>query len=47
LCGDLKERDKLEDKRVDARKILKWIFKKSDGKAWTGFIWLRIGRDGG
>jgi len=23
--------------------ILKLIFKKWDGKAWTGLIWLRIG----
>jgi hypothetical protein len=22
-------------------------FKKWDGDAWTGFIWLRIGRGGG
>jgi hypothetical protein len=23
--------------------ILKWSFKKNDGKTWTGLIWLRIG----
>jgi hypothetical protein len=23
--------------------ILKWIFKKGGGEAWTGFIWLRLG----
>ena len=23
--------------------MLQWIFKKYDGEAWTGFIWLRIG----
>jgi hypothetical protein len=23
--------------------ILKWIFRKWDGKAWTGLFWLRIG----
>jgi hypothetical protein len=27
--------------------ILKCIFKKWDGKAWTGLIWLRIGTVGG
>jgi hypothetical protein len=29
------------------RIILKWIFKKWDGAAWTGLIWLRIGTGGG
>ena len=33
LWGDLRERDNLEDLSVDARTILKWIFKKSNGKA--------------
>jgi hypothetical protein len=32
---------------VDGRIILKWILKKYDVRAWTGFIWLRIGTDGG
>jgi hypothetical protein len=27
--------------------ILKLILKKLDGRAWTGFIWLRIGTSGG
>jgi hypothetical protein len=27
--------------------ILKWIFNKWDGGAWTGLIWLRIGRGAG
>jgi hypothetical protein len=26
--------------------ILKWILKKQCGRAWTGFIWLRIGTNG-
>jgi len=26
--------------------ILRWIFRKCDGMAWTGFIWLRIGTGG-
>ena len=26
--------------------ILRWIFKKWNGVAWTEWIWLRIGTDG-
>jgi hypothetical protein len=26
--------------------ILNWIFKKWDGRAWTGLIWLWIGTGG-
>jgi hypothetical protein len=32
---------------VDGRIILKLIFKKWDGMAWPGLIWLRIGAGGG
>jgi hypothetical protein len=44
--GNLIERDNLEDPDIDARIILKWIFKKWDGEAWTGFICFRIGTSG-
>jgi hypothetical protein len=32
----------LQDLGVDLKVILKWITKKLDGRAWTGFIWLSI-----
>jgi len=38
LVGTLGERDHLEDRDLDGRIILKWIFKKWDGGAWTGLI---------
>ena len=45
--GNLRDRDQLEDAGLDERIISKWIFKKSDGEAWTGLNWLRIGTGGG
>jgi hypothetical protein len=37
------DRDHLKDIGVDVRIILKWILKKWDKMAWTGFLWLRTG----
>ena len=40
--------DQLErDISVDGRTKLKWIFKKWNGSAQTGLLWLRIGAGGG
>ena len=44
--GNLRERDHLEDRGIDGRIILRWIFRKWDVTVWTGSIWLRI-RTGG
>jgi hypothetical protein len=43
---DLGERDHNEYIGVDGMIIFKWI-KKSDGKTWSGLLWLRIGTGGG
>jgi len=31
---------------LDERIILQWIIRKRETEAWTGMIWLRIGRSG-
>jgi len=41
----MRERDHLED--PDGRIILSWIFRKWDGGAWIGLIWLMKGTGGG
>jgi hypothetical protein len=46
LVGNLRKGDLLEDRGVDGRIILKWIF-EMDAGVWTGLIWLRIGTGGG
>ena len=45
--GNLREGDHLGRPGVDGVIILRWIFRKWNGGAWTGLIWLRIGTGGG
>jgi hypothetical protein len=40
--ADLKEIYKLGDTGIDGRTLLGRILRKYEGRAWTGFIWLRI-----
>jgi hypothetical protein len=40
-------KDHLENLSMDGRIILRWIFSKWDGEAWTGLTWLRTGTGGG
>ena len=45
--GNLRERANLDDKHVDRKIILGWIFRKWEGVVGTGRSWLRIGTGGG
>jgi len=45
--GNLTERDHLNNPGIDGRITLRWIFRKQDWGAWTGLIWLRLGKEVG
>jgi len=41
-CGECIGKKATKFRNPDRRIILEWILKKSFGKAWIEFIWLRI-----
>jgi hypothetical protein len=45
--NNLKGKDHSEDLGVDGKIILERMLGKWGGKAWIGFIWLRIRTSGG
>ena len=47
LLGNLNETCRLKDVGVKGRIIINWVLRKQDGRAWTEFIWVRIGISGG
>jgi hypothetical protein len=47
LDGKSKGKRPLEDLDVDGKTTLEWILGKLGGRAWNGFIWLRIRTNGG
>jgi hypothetical protein len=44
---NIKERDHLKDLGVNVRILIKWIFKRENERAWSLFVWLRVGATGG
>ena len=46
-CGNLRERNHLEDPGIDGRIILRFFFRKFDVGYFTRSIWLRLWTGGG
>jgi len=46
-CGDLKERDRLDNPHLGGWIILGWISRRWDMGIWTGLGWSRIETGGG
>jgi hypothetical protein len=44
LVGKPEGKSYLEDPGVDGNIILRWIFRMWNVEAWTGSLWLRIGK---
>jgi len=40
---ELREREHLENLRVNGKILLKYTFKKWNRDAWIGLLWLRVG----
>jgi len=47
LSGKLEGKGPLGRPRQKWEDKIKWIFKKWDGQAWTGLIWLKTGTGSG
>ena len=47
LVGKQKEKAHLEDPGLERRILFMWVFRKWDGDAWFGLIWIRIKTSGG
>jgi len=45
--GKPERNNHVKDVNIYRRIILRWIFKKWNRSAWTGFIWFRVGTGGG
>jgi hypothetical protein len=44
---NMRKKSHLKDLGVDGKIIFNWILNKSDERAWTWWMWLRIGTSGG
>ena len=47
VVGRAERKNSLQCLGIDRKIILKFTLKMSDGRTWTGFSWLRIGKSAG